>query len=780
MRLQLPRFRQLRTRLAVLYAGLFGLAALFVSLALFAIVERNATRQVQSELVATGTVFDRLWQQRTAQLGGAAGLLARDFGFRAAVATGDEGTIVSALDNLRRRMKVPVAFVVGMDGKVTGIADPKMREEAAQLWQAFDAGETSGVVRLGGAARHVIAAPILAPNLVGWIVFATDLDGREMQGLQQLSAIPIQAAVYQRQPDGRWIDASGGDLVAQLDSTVADGRPTRMVTHEGPAVALAKPLPAMAGAPRSALLLRYPLEFALAGYRQLQFGIALVALIGVLVTIVATWRMARSITRPITALDAAAQRLAAGDEVRVAVEGRDELGRLAESFNRMAEGIADREQRIRHLAFNDLLTGLPNRALFLEHLEHELRARERNGGTVAVLCVDLDDFKTVNDTLGHPVGDAMLRAIGERLCNAARHGFVARLGGDEFAVIIRPGEDDPVERLAQKLLEAVEPVLRIEGNELTPHASIGIAIAPHDGADARTLLKHADLALHRTKELGRRSFCFFEEALNERAQERRRLESDLRAALRRGEFELYFQPLFDLARNRIGSFEALLRWNHPTRGQISPLEFIPVAEETGLIVDIGAWAIREACVHAVRWPGHVRVAVNVSPVQFRKPGLSEVVLQALATTGLEPARLELEITESIFLEGSDATLGLLHSLRSLGVRIALDDFGTGYSSLSYLQSFPFDKIKIDRSFIQNLLTRPGATAIVRAITDLAQALGMETTAEGVEESEQLAELRHHGCSSVQGYLFSRPIDSIAVDALLAEEDPEWRRQRLAG
>jgi EAL domain-containing protein (putative c-di-GMP-specific phosphodiesterase class I) len=285
------------------------------------------------------------------------------------------------------------------------------------------------------------------------------------------------------------------------------------------------------------------------------------------------------------------------------------------------------------------------------------------------------------------------------------------------------------------------------------------------------LLRNADLALYRAKEAGRGTFAFFEESLNERAQQRRQLETDLRVALDLGQLELHYQPLFDLEQNRVCSFEALLRWNHPTRGQISPVEFIPVAEDTGLIVPIGAWVIREACNRAATWPEHIRIAVNVSPVQFHRGALNDTILRALAVSGLAPNRLEVEITESIFLEGGDATLKLLHSLRSLGVRVALDDFGTGYSSLSYLQSFPFDKLKIDRSFIQNLLTREGASAIVRAITELAHALNIETTAEGVEETAQLMELRAHGCSSVQGFLFAEPMTAADVERLFRDDSP---------
>jgi diguanylate cyclase (GGDEF)-like protein len=436
----------------------------------------------------------------------------------------------------------------------------------------------------------------------------------------------------------------------------------------------------------------------------------------------------------------------------------------------MVGKIAEREQRITQLAFNDVLTGLPNRTMFQQQLDHAFRAAEGNGGLFALHCLDLDQFKVINDTLGHPAGDALLIEAGRRVQQAARGHFVARLGGDEFVVLQVVGDDrNAIDRLAREILETMAQPLTIDGNEFAPSTSIGIAIAPQDGEDGGTLLRNADLALYRAKEAGRGTFAFFEESLNERAQQRRQLESDLRLALERGEFELFYQPLFDLEQNCICSFEALLRWRHPQRGLVGPVEFIPVAEDTGLIVPIGAWALREACARAACWPDNIRVAVNVSAVQFHRGALHETILRALADSGLEPNRLEVEITESIFLEGGETTLRLLHALRTLGVRIALDDFGTGYSSLSYLQSFPFDKLKIDRSFIQNLLTRNGATAIVRAITELAHALGIETTAEGVEETAQLMELRAHGCSSVQGFLFAEPMTAGDVDKLFRED-----------
>jgi diguanylate cyclase (GGDEF)-like protein len=774
MAIRLRPFRSLSTRLTVQFALLFTAAMLCISAALSTFIAGAASRQVESQLQSSGAVYDRLWQQRERELQGAADLLARDFGFRAAVATGDTATMQSALFNAAARLRVRTAFIVSLDGSVHGLSDPRAVREAGALWEPLDAGRLGGVAVLGGAPRQLVAAPVMAPSLIGWLVFAADLDAREMRSLERLSAIPLHAELVLNGGRG-WSAGAGtmqldGSAARVLDDHLKSRAAFEMRVSGEPSITLAKPLATFLPGDRAALILAYPKSSALAQARKLQLALGGMTLLGLALAAFATWRAAGRITRPIARLDHAAGRLASGEHVQVEVRGQDELARLAASFNEMAEKIDERERRITQLAFNDVLTGLPNRTMFQQQLEH-LYGTIRNGQSlVALHCLDLDHFKAINDTLGHPAGDALLVAAGKRIREVARGHFVARLGGDEFVVLQSVGSDrNAIDRLARDLIEAICRPLTIDGNELVPSTSVGIAIAPFDGADGGTLLKNADLALYRAKEAGRGTFAFFEESLNKRAQDRRQLETDLRAALERGEFELYYQPLFDLESNRIGSFEALIRWNHPERGLVSPVEFVPVAEETGLIVPIGAWAVREACRRAAQWPEHVRVAVNVSPVQFHRGGLHETILNALAASRLAPDRLEIEITESIFLDGSDSTLKLLHSLRSLGVRIALDDFGTGYSSLSYLQSFPFDKIKIDRSFIENLLTRPGAAAIVGAITGLAHALGMETTAEGVEESAQLAELRSHGCSSVQGFLFARPMQAAQVDELLSNE-----------
>ncbi|HEX8840812.1 MAG TPA: EAL domain-containing protein [Sphingomicrobium sp.] len=767
-------FRSLSARLTVQFALLFAGAMLAVSVALWSFIASSASKEVESQLQSSGAVYDRLWQQRAHELQNAAQLLARDFGFRAAVATGDEPTMQSALGNAASRLNVRNAFIVTADGRVSAVGPSIGRAQSEELWESLDEGRLTGVSLVAGRPRQLVAAPIMAPTLIGWVVFAADLDNREMLGLERLSAIPLRAAVVAR-GNGRWSEAAGSmsalsaQSIAGADRHVGSGAAFEMTVAGEPSIALAKALPTFSDRERAILLLAYPRAEALADARKLQLALAAMTLLGLLLVAIATWRAAGRITQPLARLDQAAGRLASGEHVQVQVRGTDELARLAASFNEMAGKIAEREQRITQLAFNDVLTGLPNRTMFHQQLDHLFRTAEGTGGLFALHCLDLDQFKVINDTLGHPAGDTLLIETGRRVRQAALGHFVARLGGDEFVVLQAVGDDrNAIDRLARQIIHDIAQPLTVEGNEIIPSTSIGIAIAPGDGGNGGTLLRSADLALYRAKEAGRGTYAFFEQSLNERAQQRRQLENDLRVAVEQGQFELHYQPLFDLEQNRICSFEALLRWNHPERGLVSPAEFVPVAEDIGLISAIGSWVIREACTQAAHWPDDVRVAVNVSPVQFHRGTLHDTILRALADSGLAPGRLEIEITESIFLEGSEATLRLLHSLRSLGVRIALDDFGTGYSSLSYLQSFPFDKLKIDRSFIHNLLTRDGASAIVRAITELAHALKIETTAEGVEETAQLMELRAHGCSSVQGFLFAEPMSAADVDRLFSE------------
>jgi diguanylate cyclase (GGDEF)-like protein len=437
------------------------------------------------------------------------------------------------------------------------------------------------------------------------------------------------------------------------------------------------------------------------------------------------------------------------------------------------EDITDQKQqenRIQFLARHDGLTELANRTRFIEELAAAEAAIGR-GDQVGVLYIDLDHFKGVNDTYGHATGDRVLKQASARLWGTLREtDLLARLGADEFALLLRPIER-PADAAAigERVIRSMSSPFNVDGLQIQIGASVGIAIAPQDGDSADALMKNADAALYRAKNEGRSTFHFFERGMDASIRRRRELEQGLRQATARGELRLEFQPLVDLKDNRITCLEALLRWDHSEEGPIPPAEFIPVAEETGLIVQIGEWVLREACRAAMRWPTAPRVAVNLSPVQFRKGRVYEAVAAGLSESGLPADRLELEITESLLLAENEPTLETLHRLRALGVRICMDDFGTGYSSLSYLRSFPFDKIKIDRSFMRGLGRAPDSIAIVRAVIGLGHSLGMSVTAEGVETEEQLGAVREQGCDEVQGFFFSRPLKPEAVNSLLAAE-----------
>jgi diguanylate cyclase (GGDEF)-like protein len=441
------------------------------------------------------------------------------------------------------------------------------------------------------------------------------------------------------------------------------------------------------------------------------------------------------------------------------------------------------ETKIAFMARHDALTELPNRSVLSERMEQALAQAGRGRG-FAVFCLDLDDFKQINDTLGHPVGDQLLRSVADRLRSCVREtDLVVRLGGDEFAIVqSETTNPEDAASLARRVVECVSMPYEFEAQRIVIGCSVGISLAPGDGATGEKLLKNADVALYRAKTDGRRTWRFFEPQMDAFLQARRALELDLREAMDKGEFELFYQMLYDLRLDRISGFEALLRWRHPTRGLVSPAEFIPIAEEIGLIIPLGEWVLRCACEQAAIWPEELKLAVNVSAVQFRSSDLIEVVTNALAASKLPAHRLELEITESVLLANSAETLAILHGLRALGVSIALDDFGTGYSSLSYLRSFPFKKLKIDQSFVRDLTATDESKLIVRAIVGLGKSLGMRTTAEGIETIEQLNQMRAEGCDEAQGFFFSRPVPLTELASVIMT----WRngirepRSRLAG
>jgi diguanylate cyclase (GGDEF)-like protein len=434
------------------------------------------------------------------------------------------------------------------------------------------------------------------------------------------------------------------------------------------------------------------------------------------------------------------------------------------------------EAHIARLARHDALTDLPNRLMFRESMSEALARVGTKADSLAVICIDLDNFKTVNDSLGHPVGDKLLQWVGTRLHGAVEDGnIIARLGGDEFAILHSVDGTGSAARLARRLIEAISEPATIEGHEINARLSLGIAMAPDDGMDGDQLVRFADLALYRAKAEGRNTFRFYEPEMSARIQSRRSLELDLRRALAAGEFSIMYQPQVALATNNLTGMEALMRWTHPERGPVPPAEFIPIAEETGLIVPFGEWVLQQACAEALRWPDPIRVAVNLSPVQLRNRGFVTTVTRTLAATGLPAQRLELEITEAVLMQNDEVVLTILHQLRGLGVRVAMDDFGTGYSSLNYLRSFPFDRIKIDRCFTTDVDRDRSGEAIIQAIATLGTSLGIATTAEGIETADQLDLVRRAGCTEGQGYLISRPRPAAELPTVIAD----FRRDRAA-
>jgi diguanylate cyclase (GGDEF)-like protein len=747
------RFGSLTTRIAVAYAGLFAAVLALVVLLVAGGLARFAEASAARDMAANARVFDEILAARANQMGDSADVLARDFGFREAVATGDSPTITSALSSLEARARSEMAFVLTLEGYVlaadaTGVPAPET------LWTRLDAGGKRGIIRSERGLALAAAAPIETPDLVGWLVIAQPLNRVELDRLVELAPIALDARVIEAGSQPSWLRDARANAVFKREED------ERFLYHVSDVAVLQDEI-----APR--LVLRHSLSQSLSDYTQLNWLLATLALFGIMMALVFSWWLARGVTAPLQKLDEATKLFAAGHHVALEIETRDEIGRLAESFNAMVQAIAERERQI-HIGLHDSLTGLASRKLFVERLADSLAALAPPK-RIIVAFIDLDNFKVVNDTLGHPAGDALLRAVADAMRHHFPDALIARFGGDEFAIMFE-GIDECLELsgFAERLKSCLLASIPVEGQKADCTASIGIAVAPADGSDVSTMMTHADLALYRSKQAGKATYHFFEPELDEEVRSKRQKEDELRIALANGQFELAFHPIFSVSSGEITGFEALIRWNHPVHGLVPPSEFIPLAEETGLIIPIGDWVIREACNRASAWPAGIAVSVNVTQRQFNFSGLRTTIVQALANSGLAPHRLEIELTESIFVADTGKITAILNGLRELGVRISLDDFGTGFSTLHYLRAFPFDTIKIDKSFVEDLGTSSNGHAVIRAITTLANALGMETLAEGVEDIAQFEVLEREGCQNIQGYLFSRPVAADAVEGLLRD------------
>ena len=748
----------LGSRIALLYAVFLTAVMAATIMVASSGITRFARETAGRDLAANARVFDQIIAIRQSQMADAGAAVVRDFGFRKALASGDAVALASALQNLRDRARVSEAAIVQRDGNVLASGSGSTVDGPALLHR-LERGQDRGVATLGEAYAIAAAVPITLPDMAGWLVLVNTLGPADMAQLSELSAVPVEAKVTDSLQLGPQLSAVPLDQIAE----VAGSNGETMVRIS--AIASLQD----GHAPR--LLLAHSHEAALARYTSLRLVLMLIGLGGILVGTWAAIRLGRGIAQPLQSLAEAARAYGQGTVASVTIAGALEVRLLAESFNTMVDAVEDREQKIMHTSLHDALTGLPNRRFFIERLDRAVLRQNDRYRTFAAF-IDIDDFKVINDTMGHPVGDEFLRCVAQSLQDRFPDAMVARLGGDEFGLLLTGlGPADDCTALARALEAALNREHLIDGRGILGSASVGIAIGPQDADSTDALLKCADLALYQAKSDGKGAYHFFESELDAEASRRRRLDGDMRQAFRDGDFELYFQPLFSISHSRVKGFEALMRWPHKEYGMISPATFVPIAEESGLIVPLGEWALREACRQAAQWPQDISVAVNLSSRQLIGDGLVACITQALALSGLPAARLELEITESVFAGNVERTLRMLHSLQALGVRVVLDDFGTGYSSLSHLRSFPFNKIKIDQSFVRGLGDGGSAHAIVRAITTLAHALGMETLAEGVETQELFDALQQEGCDMIQGYLISRPVPGAAVRALLAAMHP---------
>lgn len=770
-------FTRLRTRLTVLYVALFGATLLMVSLSVYAAINQAAQRQVRAELTATGTVFDRVWSLRSDRLREGSSLLSKDFGFREAVATGDGATIVSAMENLKQRFSIDAAFIVTTDGRMIGQDARALAADGPGLSKALDAAEDpSGVVTLGGAPYQVMAAPVLSPDQIGWLVFAVRLDRGEMSALENLSAIPLNAAVLNRdargwRQEGHASSADRARLSGFIDKATASNLTTPQAIDEsdGKSLALVKPLPTLTRTAPAVLVLRYPLALALKPYQLLLAIVALAGLGGLAVVAWGSWVLARGVTRPISALDEAAQRLQRGEDAHVDIETKDEIGRLAGSFNTMATEIRDRERRISHLALHDGETGLPNR-LALERVVEALS--DIPDGQVYVAALGIHRFDHLRGAIGYALAAQAVRMIGNRLGGLAPASGVARVASDVLGFALIAADPDAAAEDAARLMAKLEHPLKLGGDVIDVTLHLGLA-HPVRGAGPGAAIEQANIALDQARG-GRRKVAFFDaEAYGDPATNLS-LMSGMLQALDDGAIELFYQPKFDMRSRRVTGVEALSRWRHPVRGMLPPDLFIPMAEETGHIRALTEWVFKTAIADqaSLAEAGHViDMSLNVSG---RTLGEADFADFALAEAENAKGGLTIEITETAVIENPELALAMLDRFAEAGLSISIDDFGTGLSSLAYLKRIRGHELKIDKSLVEGVTESKRDALIVRSTIDLAHGLGLKVTAEGVETNDCYALLSAMGCDLAQGFLIARPMP---IEDLLAFLEDDARNAR---
>ena len=778
------RFASLRTRLTVLYAGLFGAAMILVSLVVYGAISSNAERAVRDQLTATGAVFDQVWALRSGRLQDGAGLLSRDFGFRSAVASNDQETISSALDNLKRRLNVNLAFMVGIDGAVTGDEAAEVREAAQRMSANLDEDIASGVLTLGKDSYQAIAAPILSPTLTGWVVFARKLDQREMHALESMSAIPIQATVLHKEGAG-WKSSSGPLKLARsinlskvIDDSLEEQANARALPQvkmrdgAGQSVAMVKSLNTLdAGAP-AVLLLRYPLSMAMEAYQPLLSAVLVTGMLGIALVVFGSWALARSVTRPLLALGEAVRRLQAGERSHAVVETRDEIGVLARGFNEMADEIAERTDLLLRQAMQDAETGLLTRPAYVETAERMVA--EGAPGVLVAVSIGIDRFEHVRGAIGYGPATAMVSEVGRRAGALASEDTVARLATAMLGFTIRAASEAEAFARLTFALQALQAPFDINGGMIDVHLSIGMAVMGTHADEVGLLIERAGIALGQARTARQRVKAFDAQAYGDPAANLS-LMSEMAVAMESDALDLFYQPKLNLRSRRVDSCEALVRWRHPVRGMLPPDLFIPMAEETGHIRALTDWVLARAIAdqRKMRAAGHeLTVSINVSG---RLLGDMEFAQRALEIAATAEGPLCFEITETAVIDNPRNALEVIDRFAAAGIAVSIDDYGSGLSSLAYLKQIKADELKIDKAFVLSIDSSGKDALLVRSTIDLAHSLGLKVTAEGVETEAGLQLLTAMGCDVAQGYLIARPAPLNDLLTFLAQEESSDRR-----
>ncbi|MFO0519101.1 MAG: putative bifunctional diguanylate cyclase/phosphodiesterase [bacterium] len=788
-----PALHSLQARIVLFFVILLVTAQGVLMFLVSVSGERIARNRIDQELAVGERVFRNLVAQNSRQLTDAARVLAADFGFRTAIATRDLETIVSVLGNHGRRIDASVLMLASLDGRM--LADtlhedtrgaafpfPELIEAAQRDRQA------SRVVLIDGKPYQLVVVPVLAPVPIAWIAIGFVIDDRVAADLKAVTSLQLSFASQAR--DGAWT-VHASTLDAPVRGALTTWLASRKAEPAATAPAAPPPLssmpdavdldgerygtlsPVIGSGPDGAVvaLLQRSVREGLEPFVRLRNLLLGLALASIVLSIAGSFLIARTVSRPVNRLTEIARRVHDGDySQRVEVTGQDEIGELGRGFNHMLDGISQREAEILRLAFEDTLTGLPNRAMFLDRLQQSLRQARRSHVPVTVMVLDLDRFKLINDSLGHTAGDQVLRDVASRLRDVLRESdTVARLGGDEFAILLPAGPADRVGQVVERVLRVLEAPILLEEQPVDVGASIGVASWPEDGDDADELLRHADVAMYVAKRASS-GHARYDRGFDTTSQGQLSLLGELRRAVEQDELCLHYQPKVSLADGTVGRVEALVRWVHPARGMVPPGEFIPFAEQTGYIRQISRWVIAEGIRQAAQWHREglgIAVSINVAARDLMSSDLVAFVSGMLAQHDVPAYQVCLEITESGVMEDPARALETLARLHERGLRLSIDDFGTGYSSLAYLKKLPVKELKIDRSFVMHMVEDADDAAIVRSTIELGHNMGLEVVAEGVERQAEVDLLARLGCDEVQGYFFSRPLPPAAFEEWLA-------------